>query len=452
MSGWGNTGSGAEPNADIIPVLIAAEPQSLVNWSAAFQTDTRYLVSALATDPSDLTAKLSYNHPEVILLEGSIFPDPQSLKAFLTKLQLPVYVVLPQENASMKALGRDLQAIPPVKSVYMGGINCIDVCGRIFADIKALRTQAPMARSPLASAGGQYTGGGYRAICVWNRCGGSGKSTLAVALGLELAQRGIRTLLIGLGVPDPLPLMLKLKAEPNIGHWLTHPTMEGLKDSVQPLGRLDLLAGLQDAIREGQLAAPPKDAESINQLVHTAAQYGGYGCVILDTPPSSLVAPNAISASNTLLFVARPTYMDAMVSAEAFRIVTRKVGYEHQIAPGNIYTVLNMARKELLSPGDFQEAANTLCRAAGLTTFPPVAAVIPDIPEVPMAENEGRSPLTASEQFARPIHKLSDMLFGTKNGQFWTGRGGQGFHHRTDPHPEGAGLGHVERGCCSTYG
>jgi cellulose biosynthesis protein BcsQ len=221
--------------------------------------------------------------------------------------------------------------------------------------------------------------------------------------------------------------MLKLKSEPNITHWLTHPTVEGLTASIQKFGRLEVLVGMQDALREGQLGAAPKETESINQLVHTAAQYGGYGCVILDTPPSSVVAPNAISASNTLLLVARPTYMDAMVSAEAFRIVTRKVGYEHQIAPGNIFTILNMARSSLLSPGDFQEAANTLCRNAGLSTFPPVAAVIPDIAEVPVAENEGRSPLTASENFARPIHKLSDMLFGTKSN--WTGseEPGKGF-------------------------
>lgn len=416
MSAWGNKGSGAQPNADIIPLLIAAQPQSIVAWSEAFQTDTRFLVSTLATDPTDLAAKLSYNHPEAILLDASIFPDAQGLKSFLTKLQLPIYIVLPQEDATMKALARELQMIPPVKSIFLGGIDCKEVCGRMVADITILRTQAPMVKAPITSGAGQYIGGGYRAICVWNRCGGSGKSTLAVALGIELSQRGIRTLLIGLGVPDPIPLMLKLKSEPNLSHWLSHPTMEGLMASIQKFGRLEVLAGMQDTLREGQLGAPPQEAHSINQLVHTAAQYGGYGCVILDTPPSSVVAPNAISSANTLLLVARPTYMEAMVSAEAFRIVTRKVGYEHQIAPGNIFTILNMAHSSLLSPGDFQEAANTLCRNAGLSTFPPLAAVIPNIPEVPVTQNEGRSPLTASENFSRPIHRLSDMLFGTKSG------------------------------------
>jgi MinD-like ATPase involved in chromosome partitioning or flagellar assembly len=415
MSSWNNTGSGAEPNSEVIPILIAARPQTVVGWSAAFQTDARFLACALATDPADLNSKLSYNHPEAILLEAAIFPDPKTLIEFLTKLQLPVYIVLPQADASMKSLEKDLHSIQPVKSIYFGGINCIQVCGRIFSDISTLRLQAPMVRSPLGSQEGAYTGGGYRAICVWNRVGGSGKTTVATALALELAQRGVRTLLIGLSVPDPIPLLLKLKSEPNINLWLTRPNREGLTASIQSLGNLDVLAGLQDVMRESLLAVPLKESESINQLVYTAAQFGGYGCVILDTPPSS-VAPNAISASNTLLLVTRPTFADAMASAEAFRIVTRKVGYEHQIAPGNIFTVLNMARSPLLSPGDFQEAASTICRSVGLTTFPPVAAVLPDVPEIPVAQNAGHSPLTASENFSRPIHKLSDMLFGNRTG------------------------------------
>jgi hypothetical protein len=44
--------------------------------------------------------------------------------------------------------------------------------------------------------------------------------------------------------------------------------------------------------------------------------------------------------------------------------------------------------------------------------FPPVVSVIPYAPEVGLAQDNGRSALDASDEFARPIHRLADMLFG----------------------------------------
>ena len=53
---------------------------------------------------------------------------------------------------------------------------------------------------------------------------------------------------------------------------------------------------------------------------------------------------------------------------------------------------------------------------AACSLFPPVAAVIPYVPEVPLAQNKGRSGLEASDEFARPIHNIAEMLFGSTVG------------------------------------
>jgi hypothetical protein len=39
-------------------------------------------------------------------------------------------------------------------------------------------------------------------------------------------------------------------------------------------------------------------------------------------------------------------------------------------------------------------------------------AVLPYVMDVPMAQDNGRSALDASDEVARPIHRLAEMLFG----------------------------------------
>ena len=165
---------------------------------------------------------------------------------------------------------------------------------------------------------------------------GCGKSTLAAALALEAAQRGIKTLLVGLSVPDiSLPTFLNLKTTPNLFGWLASPSFEGgVRPNVQSKGLLDVLVGLQDGIKEKELIRPPEDPASINQLVINAT-FGGYSIVILDTPVSGAYF-NAISASNTMVMVTTPMLDQAVVSAEAYRMAFKRMRDQHRIGVGNV--------------------------------------------------------------------------------------------------------------------
>jgi hypothetical protein len=93
--------------------------------------------------------------------------------------------------------------------------------------------------------------------------------------------------------------------------------------------------------------------------------------------------------------------------------VTQKLAGQHRITPGNIFVALNMRANGMLTADQWHGAADAACRKINLNVgFPPVMATIPYSAEVAMAQDSGRSALDASDEFARPIHRLSEMLFG----------------------------------------
>jgi arsenite-transporting ATPase len=413
MTGW-NAENNEEVNYDEAVVMLLAGPPSRVNaWFTSLQMDSRFRVNTFSTDPQDLENKMGYN-PEAILLDATIFSGPENLVNFLTKTSSAVYVILPREAGDDTR--KTLNDLPSVRGVYINDINLSQMAGRIYAEVIALRNQAPT----LAQIGKGYrterVAGGLRVITVWSRTGGSGKSTIAAALALEASQRGIKTLLVGLSVPDiSLPTFLNLKTNPNLFGWLANPSFEGgIRPNVQSKGMLDVLVGLQDGIKEKELTKPPEDPSSINQLVINAT-FGGYSIVILDTPVSGAYS-NAISASNTMVLVTTPMLDQAVVSGEAYRMAFKRMRDQHRIGVGNIFVVLNRYRPGLLTSNEWHEAADAYTQTMGIGHFPPVAEVIPEVPEVALAANGGRSVMTAGDDFAGPIHRLGDVLYGGASG------------------------------------
>ena len=410
MTARKNTNNTPVDSSDEAIIMLLAGPPSRVNaWFTSLQMDSRFRVNTFSTDPEDLKNKMGYN-PEAILLDSAIFSGPENLTNFLTKTKSAVYVLLPREagDDARKAV----QDLPSVRGVYIDDLNLAQESNRIFAEVVALRNQAPAFTKDLKGYRTERIAGGLRVITVWSRTGGSGKSTIAAALGLESARRGIKTLLVGLGVPDiSLPTFLNLKTTPNLFGWLANPTFEGgIKPNVQSVGNLDVLVGLQDGIKEGRLVMPPEDPSSINQLVINAT-FGGYSVVILDTPVSGAYI-NAISASNTMVMVSTPMLDQAIVSAEAYRMALKRMNDMHRIGVGNMFVVLNRFRPGLLNSNEWHEAADAYTQTMGIGHFPPVAEVIPEVPEVALSANAGRSMLSAGENFAEPIRRLADVLYG----------------------------------------
>ncbi len=396
---------------DSIIILLAGPPERINAWFNKFQMDGRFRVNTFSTDPQDLDSKLGYN-PEAILLDTTIFSGPEQIINFLTKAQCAVYLVLPRDTNEDYV--RKIRELPSAKGVFFGDINLTEIAGRVFAEVKALRNQAPAIDSPHSVLHRGQAMGGLRVITVWNRAGGVGKSTISASLALESARRGFKTLLVGLSAPDiSIPTILNLKTTPNMFGWLASPTYEeGLKPNIQSIDNLDVMVGLQDPARENELVCDTNDPKSINQLVINAT-FAGYSVVVLDTPESGPYL-NAISASNTMIMVAAPMVDHAVISAEAYRMAFKRLRDQHRIGIGNIFVVLNRHRSGLLSSNEWHEAADSYTRSMGAGHFPPVAIVIPDVLEVQLAANAGRSPLSAGDDFATPIKRLGDMLYGSQ--------------------------------------
>jgi cellulose biosynthesis protein BcsQ len=410
MPGWQTDNHTSQDNGQESVIMLLAGPPTRVNaWFTSLQMDSRFRVNTFSTDPQDLESKMGYN-PEAVLLDATIFSGPEPLTNFLTRTTSAVYVVLPKEagDETRKAISD----LPSVRGVYLNDINLAQLAGRIFSEVVALRNQATVMGTPSKGYRTDRIAGGLRVISVWSRTGGCGKSTIAAALALEASQRGIKTLLVGLSVPDiSLPTFLDLKTTPNLFGWLASPNLEsGIKANVQSKGKLDVLVGLQDGIKEGELIKAPDDPASINQLVINAT-FGGYSVVILDTPVSGAYF-NAISASNTMIMVSTPMIDQAVTSAEAYRMAFKRMRDQHRIGAGNVFVVINRYKSGLLNSNEWHEAADAYTQAMGIGHFPPVAEVIPDVPEVAFAANAGRNVLTAGEEFAAPIHRLGDVLYG----------------------------------------
>ncbi|MBI1793386.1 MAG: ParA family protein [Chloroflexi bacterium] len=411
---WNNTNQSPQGGGQDTPVSILLAHKDMdrtTAWYQALQVDARFRVMSMANAPQDFRAKLA-SSPEIILLDATVFDGPSPLIDALTSVTGAVYLIVP--GGVGEELIQQFKSIPSVKSVSVGDLNIADFTTRAYSDALALRRTIPVSSAVWSGVGNQRGGGtgGLRIVTVWSRSGGTGRTTIAAALAQSVARRGLKTLLIGLGSPDPLPLQLGLHPEPNIISWMANPTDQGLRTSIQTSGDLHVLAGFSDIISEAQGSRSADSQGSINELV-TSAAYGGYSAIFLDTPSAGDIVPRALSAANTWLMIARPTVSDVWMAVEAFRTVTQKMAGHHRITPGNIFVALNQRANGQLTADQWHSAADAACRKMNLNVgFPPVMATIPYSVEVPLAQDNGRSLLDASDDVARPVHRLAEMLFG----------------------------------------
>lgn len=421
MNGWGipsldaavGNGNGGQnvisqsPTAGSlkVSVVVAATPERMAPLAAVFRGDARFSLAAQATSAADARAKLALK-PEAAVVDAAMVSGFDELAELCGGYDGSLYAILP--DGIPPSLVEAVRQLPGVREVMLGEPNLPDLAGRIYAAIQADR------RLDFSGASGYRLGQfgpcsamvGWRCVAVWSLQGGSGRSTLATALALEAAERRLPTLLVGLGVPDVIPLRLNFAGpEPNLLTWAAAPTVEHLKTSVRPYDVLDVLAGFPDqGSLDDYLPAAMSSQQGLPALSSTAA-HAGYAVVILDVSAPEMAAP-AISAANTLLLPALPLPDALYAVGEATRMVSQFMGSRHSIPLDGMHLVLNRVRDTMLAPDEFMRS---LGRLSGST--PPLAAVIPDDPRIDTASTQFRPAYNFSEPLRQAMKHVGDLLF-----------------------------------------
>jgi len=409
MTQWNQNPSSHLSNlAEVATILLAGPKQRIDIWYTSLSADERFRVTTFATDPMDLHAKLSSN-PDIILVDATIYDGPSPLIEELTRIEAAIYVVLPQLSVEeTENLKQALECIPNVKGIYVVDVNLAALVEKMSAEMRARRFNDPGLGWVPTSIGGSKPVS-TRVVAVWNQMGGVGKTTVSSNLSYLAAQRGYPTLLVGLGAPDDLPLIMGLKAQPNITNWQTKPTPDGLRLAIQKLDTLDVIGGFPDTLSEAQaMEKPMDDPASVKNLVDTAIREG-YAVIVIDAPPTSLAAM-AMAAANTLVMVARPSLEAAYRTVDAYRMVAERLDGLHNISRQSIYVVLNrMQSGHRVDADSWHHMA-----AEQIAGFPPVVAQIPDLVSVGDTQDGRLLPVQRVDAFRQALKPLADTLFSSE--------------------------------------
>ena len=397
--------------ADAAAVVLAGQPQTVDLWYGVIANEPRLRVVARALSADDLRAKLAVN-PQALILDPMITQGPNDLVALLTSINVPlVYVIFPAAVPE-----DDVQQVQSAVGnregvrFYRDTVNLVELTRTVLADVQALKTKGDWGSPIVAGVGGRQVLP-VRLVGVWSLAGGVGKTTVASNLACAAARRGVPSLLVGLGAPDDLPLILGLKPTPNITVWRANPSQEGLRSAIQKRDTVDVLAGFPDLLTAAQAMGSAPDApNSLRALADNAIRLG-YAAVIFDLPPS-IQAVSALNSLNMLILIARPSVEGVMRAVEAYRTVVERLALENLLHPSNVRVVLNRVGSRL-GPNRWHELANRyLQRNNKHLQYPPVAAAVPDRPEIGQAQDRGEWPYLVSEPLARVMDEMAADLFG----------------------------------------
>ena len=384
-------------------VLLAGPVDFTEPWYAFLSGDPRFRVVGQTYTAQDLIAKITLR-PDALFLHVLLYNNPQEFLQGLATLagQTRLYVFYPPEvDAQVQNLRPQLpQNLPLLRT----DANMVDIAHTVHREVMQQRQQQGQ-----GDWGGTPSGAstptrvtGVQIVGVWAQTGGVGKTTLATSLAFAAAQRGIPTLLVGLGAPDDLPVNLGLKRHPNITMWRLEPTPESLKKALQPRDGVDVLAGFPDVLSEAQtLIEDPNAPSSMKNLVDQAVRLG-YGAILFDLPPTAL-ASVAFQAISRLVLVARPSTEGVVRAVEAYKTVVQRLAI---LPPEAVHVVLNRVGHRL-SPEAWQNLASQILESAF-----PTPIVIPDDPRVGQAQDEGLWPPLRSQALRSAVEVLATDLFG----------------------------------------
>ena len=402
-----------------VSVLLAGAGHELVYYQMQppLLSDARFIVAGHATQWQVLENNVNDLHPELLIVQTDIAPDPEAMKRLLQRLSAwngVAVVVLP---LGQKDLRGAYEGLSMVRGVFIAPVNWTEIAQAGYGAAMTARANMSQAAPMHQTVAGPVVGGsaafitGTKRIAVLSHAGGTGCSTVAENLAYELAARlSIKTLLVSMGLPPSAPPHLRLRYLPNLTEYFDRPGKASFQAALQRRENLEVLVAPEASVEYMKILESSNRGTgdgSINGML-IDSEDGRYAAIVMDVPSSEdLWMAHSIIFANYALIVARPTLAALAATRHTLNLLLSGLKSEKRLARESIYLVLNQfTDRSGFTARSFQdELAGTVGWA------PPIAAVIPYDLAVTQAQDQGIPPVTRVDGFARGIRSLIGVLF-----------------------------------------
>jgi Flp pilus assembly CpaE family ATPase len=402
-----------------VSVLLAGAGHELVYYQMQppLLSDARFIVAGHATQWQVLENNVNDLHPELLIVQTDIAPDPEAMKRLLQRLSAwngVAVVVLP---LGQKDLRGAYEGLNMVRGVFIAPVNWTEIAQAGYGAAMTARANMSQAAPMHQTAAGPVVGGsaafitGTKRIAVLSHAGGTGCSTVAENLAYELAARlSIKTLLVSMGLPPSAPPHLRLRYLPNLTEYFDRPGKASFQAALQRRENLEVLVAPEASVEYMKILESSNRGTgegSINGML-IDSEDGRYAAIVMDVPSNEdLWMAHSIIFANYALIVARPTLADLAATRHTLNLLLSGLKSEKRLARESIYLVLNQfTDRSGFTARSFQdELAGTVGWA------PPIAAVIPYDLAITQAQDQGIPPVTRVDGFARGIRSLIGVLF-----------------------------------------
>jgi Flp pilus assembly CpaE family ATPase len=402
-----------------VSVLLAGAGHELVYYQMQppLLSDARFIVAGHATQWQVLENNVNDLHPELLIVQTDIAPDPDAMKRLLQRMSAwngVGVVVLP---LGQKDLRGAYEGLSMVRGVFIAPVNWTEIAQAGYGAAMTARANMSQAAPMHQTVAGPVVGGsaafitGTKRIAVLSHAGGTGCSTVAENLAYELAARlSIKTLLVSMGLPPSAPPHLRLRYLPNLTEYFDRPGKASFQAALQRRENLEVLVAPEASVEYMKILESSNRGTgegSINGML-IDSEDGRYAAIVMDVPSSEdLWMAHSIIFANYALIVARPTLADLAATRHTLNLLLSGLKSEKRLARESIYLVLNQfTDRSGFTARSFQdELAGTVGWA------PPIAAVIPYDLAITQAQDQGIPPVTRVDGFARGIRSLIGVLF-----------------------------------------